>query len=301
MKKAKKILTLVACAVLLVCISVGATLAYLTSQTEIVENTFTVGHVKITLDEAAVEKVTDNKAENYGDYVEDEDADPARVQENEYDLHPGITALKDPTIHVEDGSENCYLVAKIVVTADNMTDATHEEPVKTEDGSDTTVTVTDTLGLRTVLGYEGSEGLIGFGGIVTGGVLSEVGAEDIEDNKTAAGATVWQNDEYILTQQTVDTDDKKTNVFYVYFKNVIVKNDATNNSTVDEDDDDQVIFNKIKIPEGWNNDEMAALAGLNIKVEAFAVQEDGFANVVDAFEAAFKSEYEVAAPEYKNN
>ena len=60
MKKTRKILLMAACAVLLVCISVGATVAYLTS-TDTVTNTFTVGQVAITLDEA--------KVDMYGDAV----------------------------------------------------------------------------------------------------------------------------------------------------------------------------------------------------------------------------------------
>ena len=53
MKKAKKVVALLLCAVLLVVGSVTGTMAYLTSQDEVV-NTFTVGKVAITLDEAVV-------------------------------------------------------------------------------------------------------------------------------------------------------------------------------------------------------------------------------------------------------
>ena len=48
--KLRRILLTLACAVLLVSLSVGATLAYLTSVTAEVQNTFTVGKVQITLD-----------------------------------------------------------------------------------------------------------------------------------------------------------------------------------------------------------------------------------------------------------
>ena len=54
MKKAKKALALVLCAVLLVAGSVMGTMAYLTSKDEVV-NTFTVGKVGITLDEEDVD------------------------------------------------------------------------------------------------------------------------------------------------------------------------------------------------------------------------------------------------------
>ena len=98
--KTRRILMLLGCAVLLVCLSVGATLAYLTS-TDSVENTFTVGKVKITLDETDVDV--------YG--VQD---GATRVQKNEYKLIPGHPYTKDPTIHVEAGSEKCWLFVKVV-------------------------------------------------------------------------------------------------------------------------------------------------------------------------------------------
>ncbi|MFR6087431.1 MAG: SipW-dependent-type signal peptide-containing protein [Oscillospiraceae bacterium] len=82
----KPLLTL-CCALLLVAAGVFGTLAYLTG-TDTVNNTFTVGNVKITLDEA---KVTTD-----GTPVEGAD----RVKANEYHLLPGHTYTKDPTVTV---------------------------------------------------------------------------------------------------------------------------------------------------------------------------------------------------------
>lgn len=94
--KLRKALTLILCAVALVAISVGATLAYLTDN-DSVKNTFTVGHVDIDLYET--DPVTGEK-----------------VTENEYHLLPGQTYKKDPTITIKKGSEDCYIAAKIVVS-----------------------------------------------------------------------------------------------------------------------------------------------------------------------------------------
>ena len=102
MKKSAKALLLSLCAVLLVVASVMGTLAYLTSTDE-VKNTFTVGSVAISLDEAKVK--TD------GTVVENAD----RVQANEYHLLPGHTYTKDPTIHIDDKSETAYLYVKLEV------------------------------------------------------------------------------------------------------------------------------------------------------------------------------------------
>lgn len=101
-KLRKAILTLCS-ALLLVSLSVGATLAYLTS-TDTVVNTFTVGKVNITLDEA--------KVDEYGKAVE-----PAeRVHENKYKLMPGHEYTKDPTVHVQQGSEPAYVRMFVQIT-----------------------------------------------------------------------------------------------------------------------------------------------------------------------------------------
>lgn len=107
MKKAKKILALLLCAVLLVGVSIAGTVAYLTSQDEVVNN-FTVGQVKISLDEA---KVDDN-----GDTVTGDNA--GRVQTNNYRLLPGHEYDKDPTVHVTKGSEGCYVRMFVTITHD---------------------------------------------------------------------------------------------------------------------------------------------------------------------------------------
>ena len=100
MKKKTKALMLVLCAVLLVTASVLGTMAYLTSQDEVV-NTFTVGKVAITLDEA---KVNTDGAPVAG---------AERVKENSYKLLPGHTYTKDPTVHVNENSENSWIFVKV--------------------------------------------------------------------------------------------------------------------------------------------------------------------------------------------
>ena len=99
MKTKTKALALALCAVLLVVSTVFVTMAYLTSE-DSVTNTFTVGKVTITLDEADVDLMG----------VKDGDA---RVKANEYKLIPGHTYIKDPTIHVADDSEECWLFVKV--------------------------------------------------------------------------------------------------------------------------------------------------------------------------------------------
>ena len=100
MKSKKKVFVTVLCAAALVVASVLGTMAYLTSQTETVTNTFTVGNVAITLDENDVTPMG----------VKDTDV---RVQGNEYKLIPGHEYTKDPTVHVTAGSEDSWLFVKV--------------------------------------------------------------------------------------------------------------------------------------------------------------------------------------------
>lgn len=98
MKTRSKVLGLAVGAVALVGASVMGTMAYLTSQDEVV-NTFTVGNVAITLDETDVDNSTPGEND--------------RDQANSYKLMPGHTYTKDPIVHVDSTSENCYLFVKV--------------------------------------------------------------------------------------------------------------------------------------------------------------------------------------------
>ena len=110
-KRMRRLTLLVCSAALLACVGIGASFAYLTNQ-DTVTNSFTVGSVAITLDEAAVN----------ADGTRIEGAE--RVQANEYHLIPGRSYTKDPTVHVGDTSRgtpvwfNSYAMAcdKIIIT-----------------------------------------------------------------------------------------------------------------------------------------------------------------------------------------
>lgn len=99
----KKFALMATSLVLVAALAVGGTLAYLTSQ-DSVTNTFTVGNVTITLDEA--------KVNPDGTLVTGEGA--GRVEANSYKLMPGHTYNKDPMVTVLKGSESSYI--KMTVT-----------------------------------------------------------------------------------------------------------------------------------------------------------------------------------------
>ena len=120
MKTTKKALLALVCAVALVFGSVFATYAYLTSTTGVVTNTFTVGNVTITLDEAAVDAYGKKIDITGNGSIGNED----RRTENTYKLIPGQTYVKDPTVHVASGSEDAWLFVKVENGIADIEDAT---------------------------------------------------------------------------------------------------------------------------------------------------------------------------------
>lgn len=96
----RKLLVLVSMIVMAIAVCAVGTYAYLTDDTGVVTNEFSIGNVDIELDEADVDL--------YGEIETDD-----RVTENEYKLIPGHTYVKDPTVHVIAESENCYIYVEI--------------------------------------------------------------------------------------------------------------------------------------------------------------------------------------------
>ena len=93
--KKKTLISIIAVA-LVICVSIGGVLAYLTAKTDTITNTFTVGNVNLTLTE------TWNTDSN-GDGTNDSWS--AKII-------PGKTYDKDPVVTVTDDSEDCWLFVK---------------------------------------------------------------------------------------------------------------------------------------------------------------------------------------------
>ena len=91
MKARSKALLLALCAVLLVAVSVLGTMAYLTSKTQVITNTFTVGNINIEL--------TETKPES-----------------KQAKIIPGVDIEKDPKVTVKKDSEACWLFVKVEQT-----------------------------------------------------------------------------------------------------------------------------------------------------------------------------------------
>lgn len=74
--------------------AISGTIAWLTSKSETVTNTFTYGDINISISE------TDTK-------------DDDKLNTNTYEMIPGNKITKDPHITVKENSENCYLFVKL--------------------------------------------------------------------------------------------------------------------------------------------------------------------------------------------
>ena len=209
MKTRKKALLLTLCSVLLVAASVLGTMAYLTS-TDKVTNTFTVGQVKIKLDEA--------KANADGSLV----AGAARVKANEYKLLPGHTYSKDPMVTVLSGSESSYIKMTVTFSKASALDA----------------------------------------------IFAPTGVTSIFNGYDSAN--------WIAKGSTKDaTADTRTYEFWY--------KEAVGASTADVALD--ALFDSITIPGSITNEQLAAIDGMTITGNAYAIQADGFANAEAAWAA----------------
>lgn len=93
----KRFVAILLCVTLVALAAIGATFAYLTD-TKLVNNTFTMGNVKITLDETNVN-----------------DPEGDRVTSNAYNVYPGAVVTKDPIVH-NVGGNAAYIRATVNVS-----------------------------------------------------------------------------------------------------------------------------------------------------------------------------------------
>ena len=99
----KKAFLIILAAVVLVSGSIGGTLAWFTDSAS-VTNTFTVGSIKMTLDETNLS------------YHEGVQGSKPRTSENQegYKIVPGTAIPKDPMVTIAANSEDCYVFVQII-------------------------------------------------------------------------------------------------------------------------------------------------------------------------------------------
>ncbi|MBO5702784.1 MAG: hypothetical protein J6S71_10125 [Clostridia bacterium] len=255
----KKILAVALATIMIVIAVTGATLAYMKDSHK-ATNTFTVGNVKIELSEAQVKKDAST-----GNIVEDNTL--PRL------INAGI-AYGDPitgvgnlypaqTAHKDPtikniGSEDAYIAAKITISS--TPDAGEKK-------------------LYDVMGLAGTD-LLDIGGFVTGGLISV--PTDPANNKIVDGGLVCSNASYLIYQRV----EGGKYVFYIFLEGAKAK------------DFEQVLFTTLNIPKTWDNAEIAALKGLTIDIEAYAVQTNSFATCYAAMTTAFPTQFSFSTSLY---
>ena len=112
MKTWKKAVALALCAVFLVVGTISGTLAYITEESNVLKNSFTIGDVEMWVDET---KVGTNGVPVQGAQERDKVG-------QEYLLMPGHEYTKDPIIHIAANSEPCWLFVEITNPLGNLED-----------------------------------------------------------------------------------------------------------------------------------------------------------------------------------
>lgn len=155
----KKKLTMIAALALAVCIGIGGTLAYLTSETNKVTNTFTVGNVAAELYE------TDNTKS---------DGSTTTTGNTYSNVAPGATVDKDPTIKITSATgKNFVYIGVYNPNGDNVTYSVNT-------GWDQVGTYTKEGKTYTVYGYQTAKALN-----ETATLFDEITfSEDLENSET---------------------------------------------------------------------------------------------------------------------
>ena len=100
----KKKIAVAVSLLLVLALSIGGTIAWLTDTSDTVVNTFTVGKVELKLEETGANK--DGTTELF---------------KKDYAIVPGATLAKDPTITVSANSEKCYVFVRITEANNSIT------------------------------------------------------------------------------------------------------------------------------------------------------------------------------------
>lgn len=129
------------------------------------------------------------------------------------------------------------------------------------------IIVTDGEGdLTKIMGLE--DGLLNIQTVVYGGLVKEN-----DTLKEYNGLVPVFGDETYSVYQQVEGDG--IYVFYVFIEDPMITGDSV------------TIFKQLRIPAEWDNEEMAEMKDLTIKVEAYGTQSFGFDSCFEAMNAAF--------------
>ena len=170
-----------------------------------------------------------------------ESAERTEEGNTEVRMIPGRTIDKEPTVTVLTDSEDCYVRVKVTVKV----------PSWTSKNAEAAGLPTDTAG---------------FDAVFTNWA-NNFAAKYIKSNAT----TGFNDTNWALSATAIDADAQTITYMLTYLSGTenIVKKSASDKKL-------EPIFTDVAVPERLTNAELALLAGMEIKVEAHAIQAEGF-------------------------
>ena len=162
-------------------------------------------------------------------------------------VFPGVTYAKDPTITVVEGSEDCYLIATVTIEKRAALHALYAN---------------DESGIKQDWGLS----LAGNGRLVSGGVAAFKATPATEGDKQGTMLSVDDTDVAFVTYEEDIPGDK---IIYTYFFKHIHTAGAS-----------EVLFTEVNVPSIIKDQ---SLSGLNVTVNAYAIQAAGMTDVYDAW------------------
>lgn len=156
---------------------------------------------------------------------------------------PGRTIDKEPTVTVLKDSEDCYVRVKVTVDVSESWTAENAKAAGLMSDTEQFETVFTTWANDFAAKYIKNNAMVGFNA----------------ENWTVSNPTVN------LTEKTI--------TYMLTYRNSITENIVENSTS---DTELAPIFTDVVVPNGLTNAQLALLAGMEIKVEAHAIQAEGF-------------------------
>lgn len=260
----RKSLIMLVCAIVVMSSAAFGTIAYLTDRAS-VKNTFTVGNVDITLDEAKTNEA--GQPTKDGEVVDLPDADRTTEggEGNQYKLIPGKSYVKDPTVTVKAGKEPAYIRMVVEISKTKELQAIYQE-------------LQDAYGVEKFPSV--ASGLCPFA------------------NSTWAEAS-WNAEGYTGNYKWVLVDTSFTGSYSDYRLTFNLQdkdgNDVAVSAAGEADLKLPPLFDKIKVPGELTGQQLEKIDGMEINVIAQAIQAEGFENAEAAW-TAFDRQSAVPTP-----
>ncbi len=254
----RKSLIMLVCAIVVMSSAAFGTIAYLTDRAS-VKNTFTVGNVDITLDEADTNEAGQPLDEN--GQVAQNPEDIKRVEDgNNYKLVPAHEYTKDPTVTVKAGKEPAYIRMVVEISKAAELDKIY-------------------AALNTAYAEK----------------FPALPTEQVTFPFLNCADKGWENDQQ-YAWQLVSTEKTADDLYRLTFNLQDRLGSVVSVSATENDLRLPPLFTKITVPGEVTGDWLEKLNGMEINVLAQAIQADGFNGNANAAWEAFNAQSSANMP-----